>query len=151
MTNFTFSDEQEQVVYSCTNCPHISTERHFKSNDVPTCVFCNSEAEQFGTQKQTTGMKKHEYHSILDWLQKNRAGIGPAICSNIQERFSDGNDFLEACRDAYDNGNYEPLTEICGIGESYARDKLALGLAELKGWEDGDAEPVEADVFTFKQ
>lgn len=152
--SFEFSDGDAVVrqIYSCTECSYISTKRHFRSTEDGTaCVFCQSPAEKFGEQRETTGMKSHEYQRILEWLKENRGGIGPAIVTNIKDEFPDGDDFVEACEHSYQNAEYDRLTEIDGVGQGTARNKIARGLAELKDWEDGDADPVETDNFTLSK
>lgn len=149
---FTITDGDgniSQQVWSCTDCTYCSTKKHFR--DGQTCPLCDSDAEQISTITQSTGMPDYKYTEILNYLQENCGGIGPKTVEHIREAFPEGDEFVEACKDAYENGNYAPLTEIDGIGKSYARGKLALGLAEKKGWEDGVAEPIEVDTFKFKQ
>lgn len=151
--SFTFTDGDNIVenVYSCTECIFCSTEKHFGSVDGElVCPLCRSVAEKSRTVERKDGMRDAEYQKILDWLQENRGGIGPTTVDNIRDEYPNGDDFLEACEQAYRNGKYEPLTEIDGIGKGYARNKLALGLAEYKDWSDGLAEPTESG-FNFRK
>lgn len=139
-------------IYSCTECTYVSTKRHFRTTDDGVeCILCSSPAEKSSSIQTNTGMSSFEYRRMLGWLQENRAGIGPSTIESIEEEFPDGDDFLDAAEDAYRNMNLDALTEVDGIGEGYARGKIALGIAEYRGWEDGDAEPVETESFTFRK
>lgn len=85
---------------------------------------------------------------FIDWLVENRGGIGPKTAENIRDEFPDSTEFVDACKRAYDDREWDSLTDIDGIGKGYAHGKLALGAAEYFGWSGGDAEPVEIDVMT---
>lgn len=141
---FKEGDNIVEQVYSCQDCIFCSTRKHFGDDDdgEPVCPLCRGPAEKSRTIKRKDGMRDAEYQKILDWLQENRGGIGPTTVENIRDEFPNGDDFLEACEKAYHNGEYEPLMEIDGIGEGYARHKLALGLAEYKDWSGGDRKSV---------
>lgn len=88
-------------------------------------------------------MNQGEYDKLLDWLQENRGGIGDKRVQNIKNEFSNGDDFVKACKNAYDNREFDELTQIDGIGRGYAHSKLALALAEYYDWSGGDAEPID--------
>lgn len=88
------------------------------------------------------------YDELLDFLQAEYGGIGPARIEAIREEFPEGEEFIAACRAAYDDRETEALERIHGIGRGYALHKLGLGAAEFFGWEGGDAEPVEIDAMT---
>lgn len=149
MSTFTFTNSDGDVieqVWSCVDCLFVSAKRHFR--DGPECPLCDGDAEKLNTIEKSSGMSDFEYRQILNWLQENMGGIGPATTDAIEQTYPDGGEFVEACKHAYENGEYDELTRIDGIGESYARHKLAIGLAEMRGWEDGAAEGTQ---FTFSK
>lgn len=142
----------QEAVYSCTECTYCSTRRHFKKDGQETiCPLCREPAKKTDVQDNSGGMSDFEYRQLLDWLQENRSGIGPKTIEAIKDEFPQGDEFVEACEHAYREGEYDRLTDIHGIGEAHARNKLALGLSEKKGWEDGKAESIEAGSFTFRK
>ena len=136
---FTFlnNEPDEEEIWRCTECGWLCTKRHFR--DGPRCSFCNSEAEQIGVQENSNEMPAFQYQQILTYLDDEVSGVGSATIDNIKDKFENGDDFLNVVRDAYDEQAYGPLTDISGIGESTAR-KIALGMADERGWEDGLAE-----------
>jgi hypothetical protein len=136
---FTFVDDEpdEEEIWRCTECGWLSTKRHFR--DGPRCSLCHSRAEQIGVQENSNEMPAFQYQQILTYLDDEVSGVGSATIDNIKDAFENGDDFLDVVRDAYDEQAYEPLTDISGIGESTAR-KIALGMADERGWEDGLAE-----------
>lgn len=87
-------------------------------------------------------MNDSEYNQLLSHLEDDIGGIGPTRIQAIRDEFPDGDDFINACRDAYENRNFDSLTEIDGFGSGYAHGKLALPVAEYMGWSGGDAEPI---------
>lgn len=88
-------------------------------------------------------MKQNEYDELLNWLQQNRGGIGDKRIQNIKNEFPNGDEFVEACKNAYDNREFDELMQINGIGRGYAQGKLALALAEYYDWSGGESEPVD--------
>lgn len=141
--SFTFTDNTEEV-WSCDNCSYCSTKRHFNATeDGPTCILCQSPSSKIEEVEISEGMRRTTYMEILGWMSENLTGIGDATIANIEEHFEDGDAFLDACKQGYDNREFDALTEVTGIGKEKAHKKLALGLAEYKGWQDGDAEIFE--------
>ena len=148
--SFTLKDGNGTVkreVWTCTECRWCSTKKHFPTEDgEPVCLQCGEPAEFLEEIEKNLGMKSVDYAKMLEWLQEHMGGIGDTTISNIREDFPNGDNFLAACEHAYEEAEYDALTGIDGIGESYARHKLALGVAEYKGWEDGKAEPFEFEA-----
>jgi ERCC4-type nuclease len=128
--------------YSCTDCSYISTKKHFL--DGPSCPLCYSAAEKIGQHKKREGMSALQYRQILEYLSENTSGVGDATIENIREHFESGDSFLSTVKTAYDDANYETITDVSGIGEATA-ENIALGIAEQQDWEDGMAE----NTFTF--
>lgn len=96
-----------------------------------------------------SNMKDSEYQELLSWIQNNRGGIGDKRIQYIKKEFPDGDDFVDACRDAYQNRNFDRLMKIKGIGRGYAQGKLALAVAEYYDWSGGDSEPKSISVNKF--
>ena len=96
-------------------------------------------------------MDETAYTELLGWIAAEYGGIGPVTIDSIRETFPDGDAFVSACRAGYNDLALDALTEIHGIGEGYARHKLAMGAAEYYGWEDGDAEPIPLRVHSFDE
>jgi ERCC4-type nuclease len=89
-------------------------------------------------------MSALQYRQILEYLSENTSGVGDATIENIREHFESGDSFLSTVKTAYDDANYETITDVSGIGEATA-ENIALGIAEQQDWEDGMAE----NTFTF--
>lgn len=88
-----------------------------------------------------------KYDRFLRDLEENgHAAFGETLCENIRETYG-ADAFESAALRAYDACEWDGLTEIPGIGESYAQ-TLALEVAKFYGWEGGDAEPVKIDAMT---
>lgn len=85
----------------------------------------------------------HKYKQVLDHLESEIGGVGPKRRQAIENEFPNPDEFFDACRDAYDNRNFDTLTEINGVGKSYAQNKIARPVAEFLGWSGGDAEPTK--------
>ena len=140
---FTITDSDGNItreIWSCTECVWLSTKRHCQSTeDGPACVLCRAPCEKIDTQTETTGMPAYEYQELLTYLEDEVSGVGAGTVSSIQEHFEDGDAFLTAANNAYDNRAYEELSCVDGVGESTA-EAIALGIADRKGWEDGLAE-----------
>lgn len=136
---FTFLDNEpdEQEIWRCLDCGWLCTKRHFR--DGPTCSLCNGDAEQIGTQTNSNEMATFKYQQLLTYLSEDVDGVGATTIDNIKDAFESGDEFLDACRAAYDEQAYDELTHIGGIGESTAR-TIALGIADEEEWEDGLAE-----------
>jgi len=134
---FTFLDDGEEEIWQCTECSWTCTKRHFRQGS--RCSLCHGKAEKIGVQESSNEMPAFQYQQILSHLDENVAGVGSVTIDNIKDAFENGDDFLDVVRDAYETQAYEPLTDISGIGESTAR-KIALGMADERGWEDGLAE-----------
>lgn len=148
MGGFQISDSDGNVIreiWSCTECTYVSTKRHFHNDDDIRCPLCHSIAQQSSTLTQSKSMSDFQYRRILNWLQEEKSGIGDAIISNIRDEFPEGDDFVDTCKHAYEEAEYDELTAIGGVGESTARKKLANGLAEYKDWSGGKAEVIEFD------
>lgn len=134
--SFTFLDNKsgEEEIWRCTECSWLSTKRHF--HDGPRCHFCNSEAEQIGTQTNSNEMPAYQYQQILTYLEDEVSGVGAGTVSSIKDSFENGNDFIDACKNVYKNRVYAELTDVSGIGKSTAK-SIALGMAEKRNWENG--------------
>lgn len=136
MSGFSFSSDEPEIkeVWSCTDCIYCSTKHHFR--DGPRCPLCNSEAEKIGEQEEQTGMASYKYQEYLTYLEDEVTGVGSGTVSSVKEHFEDGDDFITATKNAYDNRVIEELTCVDGVGEGTA-EKIARGIAEKNGWEDG--------------
>lgn len=145
--SFTFTDgdgNEIQEVWTCTECMYCSTKNHFGTdNGEKTCPMCFSPARALESITKETGLSDFEYRVILDWLQENQSGIGSGTIDSIKEKYPDGDDFLAACEHAYQEGEYDELMEISGVGKKSARHKLTLGLAEYYDWSGGKAEAID--------
>lgn len=89
-------------------------------------------------------MSDLQYRQILDYLSENVSGVGDATTENIHDHFESGNLFLSTVKEAYEDANYDTITDVSGIGETTA-ENITLGIAEQQDWEDGMAE----NTFTF--
>jgi len=81
---------------------------------------------------------------MLEHLSENVSGVGDATIENIRDHFESGDTFLSTVKEAYNDANYETITDVSGIGEATA-ENIALGIAEQQEWEGGMAE----NTFTF--
>lgn len=135
--SFEFSDGESTVrqIYSCTECIYVSTARHFDDGD---CPLCGSPARKSGMQRSQSGVSAMKYRMLLDHIEEHASGVGAATVSNIEEAF-DGDEFLDVAEDAYQNADYDALTDVSGVGESTA-ESIALAVADEEGWEGGLAE-----------
>lgn len=131
-------DEIENII-QCQYCEFIQAERHFGDNS--RCPMCQTtdNTTLVETQSRQTGMSNLQYRRMLTGLQQDCDGIGAGTISSIKEFFESGDDFLDACKDAYDNQAYDRLTPVSGIGETTA-ERLCLTVAEMEGWSGGNAE-----------
>jgi|APHM01.1.fsa_nt_gi hypothetical protein len=130
----------KQKIYTCTECNYCSTKQHFKSDtNEPHCILCEARAEQIDTIEPTTGMSAFKYQELLEYLAEEVGGVGTGTKLSIENHFEDGDDFLNAADAAYQEQEYENLTEVDGVGESTA-ESIALGIAEKEGWSGGKAE-----------
>jgi hypothetical protein len=140
MSDFTFTDDGREVrsIMQCQNCEHIQLDRHF--GDDGKCPMCQAiETEELQKQKLSSGMSNFQYRTILTELKQECSGVGQATVSGIQDEYPEGDDFLDACRNAYDEQAYDELTPVSGVGEKKARN-ICLHIADMREWEDGLAE-----------
>lgn len=84
-------------------------------------------------------MSEFEYRRVLASLEEHCSGVGSGVTSAIGDTFENGDDFIEACRNAYDEQDYSGLTEVSGVGEGTAQ-KICLSIADSRDWEGGLAE-----------
>jgi len=136
---FTITDSDGNVteeVWSCTECIWLSTKRHCKStDDGPACVLCGSPCKKSKTITKSTGMSDFKYRELLSRLEEDADGVGAGTVSNIEEHF-EGDEFLDAAEDAYQNVNLSALQDVSGVGEASAK-QIAITVADEEGWEDG--------------
>lgn len=141
MVEFTFTDDDGREVRSimqCQNCEHIQLDRHFA--DDGKCAMCQAtETEKLRNQKLSSGVSDFQYRMIMTELEEECSGVGEATISGIQDEYPDGDNFLDACRNAYDEQAYDELTPVSGVGEATARN-ICLYVADMRGWENGMAE-----------
>jgi Holliday junction resolvasome RuvABC DNA-binding subunit len=101
--------------------------------------MCNSTAKKQRTISKQAGMSDFKYRMVLDYLEDEVTGVGSGTVSSIESHFESGDEFMDAAEVAYQNRDWDALTAVKGVGEGTA-EKIALGLAEREGWEDGKAE-----------
>lgn len=131
--------ERVRKIYSCQECIYASTENHFRDTEEGLqCSLCKGDAEQIDTLTEHSGMPPHQWRNILDYLEREVEGVGTTTVLSLREHF-EGEDFIEASIKSYDNRDFTEITAVDGIGDNTA-EQIALGMAELKGWEDGLAE-----------
>jgi len=133
--SFSFSSDEPvtKEVWSCTECIYCSTAAHFREG--MRCPLCDSEAQKIGEQEEQTGMPSYKWQSILTYLEEEVDGVGAGTVSSIKEHF-DGEDFITATKKVYDKRALDELTCVDGVGDSTA-ERIALGMAEKRQWEDG--------------
>lgn len=136
---FTFVNDGKEVlnIMQCWACGHIQVERHFGEDG--TCPMCQQDgAEKIDSQSSESGISEFQYRTLITTLEEETSGVGAGVAANIRDVF-DGDEFIEACRAAYNEQEYGALTEISGVGETTAR-KICLSVADSRGWENGKAE-----------
>lgn len=136
--SFTFIEDGKEVqdLLKCTECGFIQVERHFDNGSCPMCH--EGEAETVRTIESRTGMSNFQYRRLLNAVQTKADGVGDSIIENIRDEYN-GDEFLDNCRNSYDEQNWSGLTAISGVGDSTAR-KIALAVADIRDWSGGKAE-----------
>ena len=124
-------------VWQCEDCGWCQTRKHFAESDGSiSCLLCGSSAEVIETIQETVGMSDFKYRELLSTLEEEADGVGAATVTNIEQHFDDGDDFLDAAKDAYQDLDTDILKEVSGVGQSSAK-QIALTMAESEGWENG--------------
>lgn len=121
-------------VWRCTECGWCQIKANFKPG--PSCVMCDGAGEKMREQESTTGMSNFAYRQLLDEVEEHASGVGAATVDNIEQHFDDGNNFLDAAEDAYQEMDYDTLKEVSGIGTESAK-QIALTVADYESWEGG--------------
>lgn len=136
MSTFSFTSDEPEInkILSCKQCIYLSTKKHLPENE--SCPLCNSDTEIIGEQKERTGMPPYKYNSLLSYLEEEVSGVGLSTVDSIREHFEDGDDFLDATRDVYDNQEVERLSCVSGVGSSTS-ENIAKGIARKEGWSGG--------------
>lgn len=131
--SFTFEKDAQQV-YRCDDCGWIQTKTHFRAG--PNCTMCNSPASKVRETESSTGMSDFKYRELLTSVEDDADGVGSATVENIEQHFSDGDDFLDAANEAYNKLKTDALQSVHGVGHTSAR-QIALVVADVQGWSDG--------------
>jgi Holliday junction resolvasome RuvABC DNA-binding subunit len=108
--------------------------------------LCRSAATKVDELEESDEMSSFQYRQLLNYLSDNVSGVGDSTVTAIEESFEDGDSFLDAAERAYRDRAWSELTQVSGVGESTA-EKIALGIADRNGWENGAAE----SSFSFEQ
>lgn len=134
--SFTFVDsdgDDVKNVMQCQGCGHIQTERHF--GDDEKCPLCfHHGIEKINTVSNESGMSEFQFRNLLSRLEEDCDGIGESTTDAIAEEFDDGDEFVSACKDAYESNEFDELTKISGIGKATAHKKIVLGMAEKQNF-----------------
>jgi hypothetical protein len=69
-------------------------------------------------------------------LAEDASGVGSTTIDNIRGHFEEGDDFLDAAEDAYQDSEMSALEAVDGVGTARAK-TIALTIADAESWEGG--------------
>src|SRR6056297_1702702 len=100
-----------QNVRSCNDCIYVSTERHFTKNG-NRCPLCKGESTiNRKIDRSGPDVSDSELLSRVTAV----AGVGSATFDALRDTF-DGDDFVDACRAAYEDRDTSALESVDGVG-----------------------------------
>lgn len=95
-----------------------------------------------------------DIEAIVEQMANDLGGFGMKTVAHMEAAFDTSTEFVDACHDAYVDGDTDALEQVPGIGERYAG-KVARWAGREWGWDaetftaEPEGEPAELDVEAF--